>query len=431
MKTTENTTTICAIATSSGGAIGIIRISGANAIPIADTIYRGRHSLSEATPYSIHYGAIYDGQNMLDQVIVSVFKAPNSYTGEDSVEISCHGSSYILQRISDLLLENGCTMASPGEFTMRAYINGKMDLSQAEAVADLISANNKSAHQIALNQMKGGISNKLEDLRRQLVDLVSLLELELDFSEEDVEFADRDKLSSLANEIKNEIYTLSSSFAEGNAIKNGVPVAIIGAPNVGKSTLLNLLLNEDRAIVSEIQGTTRDLIEDTVTIDGILFRFIDTAGIRHTTDTIEKMGIERSLQAVSRAHIILLVTQPGVPFPDIETNKDQKIIRILNKSDQFQAINGLGLPWLRQQLVKAVPRVDNTTVLLTNQRHKQALDNAHNAISRAIDSLNINLSGDIVAEDLKQCLNFLSEIIGQVTSDTILYNIFKNFCMGK
>ena len=431
MKTTENTTTICAIATSSGGAIGIIRISGANAIPIADTIYRGRHSLSEATPYSIHYGAIYDGQNMLDQVIVSVFKAPTSYTGEDSIEISCHGSSYILQRISDLLLENGCTMASPGEFTMRAYINGKMDLSQAEAVADLISANNKSAHQIALNQMKGGISNKLEDLRRQLVDLVSLLELELDFSEEDVEFADGDKLSSLANEIKNEIYTLSSSSAEGNAIKNGVPVAIIGAPNVGKSTLLNLLLNEDRAIVSEIQGTTRDLIEDTVTIDGILFRFIDTAGIRHTTDTIEKMGIERSLQAVSRAHIILLVTQPGVPFPDIETNKDQKIIRILNKSDQFQAINGLGLPWLRQQLVKAVPRVDNTTVLLTNQRHKQALDNAHNAISRAIDSLNINLSGDIVAEDLKQCLNFLSEIIGQVTSDTILYNIFKNFCIGK
>ncbi|MGN1214557.1 MAG: tRNA uridine-5-carboxymethylaminomethyl(34) synthesis GTPase MnmE [Bacteroidaceae bacterium] len=431
MKTTDNTTTICAIATASGGAIGIIRISGTNAIPIADTIFRGRHSLSEATPYSIHYGAIYDGQNMLDQVIVSVFKAPNSYTGENSVEISCHGSSYILQRILDLLLENGCTMASPGEFTMRAYINGKMDLSQAEAVADLISANNKSAHQIALNQMKGGISNKLEDLRRQLVDLVSLLELELDFSEEDVEFADRKKLLSLANEIEHEIYTLSSSFAEGNAIKNGVPVAIIGAPNVGKSTLLNLLLNEDRAIVSEIQGTTRDLIEDTVTVDGILFRFIDTAGIRHTTDTIEKMGIERSLQAVSRAHIILLVTQPGVPFPDIKTEKEQKVIKILNKSDQFQAINGHGLPWLRQQLVKAVPHVDNTTVLLTNQRHKQALDNAHTAISRAIDSLNINLSGDIVAEDLKQCLYFLSDIIGQVTSDTILYNIFKNFCIGK
>lgn len=423
--------TICAIATAPGGAIGIVRISGSKSIIIANNIFSGKKPLTEVSPYSIQYGKIIDGKNILDEVLVSVFKAPNSYTGEDSIEIACHGSNYILQRIIQLLIDNGCTMATAGEFTMRAFANGKMDLSQAEAVADLIAADSKAAHQVAINQMRGGISQRLADLRLQLLNMASLLELELDFSEEDVEFADREKLLELAIDIQAEIRQMSSTFASGNALKNGVPVAIIGAPNVGKSTLLNALLRDNRAIVSDIKGTTRDIIEDTITLQGILFRFIDTAGLHSTNDTIEKIGIERSMQAIERAHIILLVTEPGVPYPDIKIREDQTVIRILNKSDHFKAINGTGLAQLEQQLVDSVPQVSDKSVIISNLRHKEALDRAGQSITIAIDNIRANYTGDLIAEDLRQCLNHLSEIIGEVSSPDILKNIFSHFCIGK
>ncbi len=423
--------TICAIATAPGGAIGIVRISGPESITIASTIFKGKKTLTETLPYSIHYGKIIDDNNILDEVLVSVFKAPNSYTGEDSVEIACHGSNYILQRIIQLLIGNGCTMATAGEFTMRAFANGKMDLSQAEAVADLIAADTRAAHQVAINQMRGGISQRLAELRLQLLNMASLLELELDFSEEDVEFANREQLLKLAIDIQAEIRQMSNTFSSGNALKNGVPVAIIGAPNVGKSTLLNALLRDNRAIVSDIKGTTRDLIEDTITLQGILFRFIDTAGLHTTDDTIEKIGIERSLEAIGRAHIILLVTEPDVPYPDIKIRQDQTVIRILNKSDNFQAINGTGLAQLEQQLVDSVPHVSDHTVLITNMRHKEALDLADQAITIAINNIQANFTGDLIAEDLRQCLAHLSEIVGEVSSPDILKNIFSHFCIGK
>ncbi len=375
----------------------------------------------------MHYGTITD----LDEVIVSVCRAPHSYTGEDTVEISHHGSPYIQQSIIHLLIEKGCMMAQPGEFTQRAFLNGKMDLSQAEAVADLIASTNKASHRVAMTQMRGGYSNKLSELRNQLLEMTSLLELELDFSEEEVEFADREKLLNLARQIEHEISYLSSSFADGNAIKNGISVAIIGAPNVGKSTLLNQLLHEDRAIVSSIQGTTRDVIEDTITIQGILFRFIDTAGIRHTDDTIEKLGIERSIKAAEKAQIIILITEPGVPYPNITPNENQHVIEVINKSELFQALDGIGLSWLEDELVKAAPKLPEDSILVTNLRHKQALDLALTDIQRSIQSLEFNLPGDLIAEDLRQCLSHLSEIIGQVTNDEVLGNIFSHFCIGK
>lgn len=425
--------TICAISTAKGGAIGIIRTSGPDAISITDRIFRntkGRH-LSEAKPYSLVYGNIIDGNEVIDEVLVSVFHGPNSYTGEDSTEISCHGSAYILNKVVELLLKNGCEMARPGEFTQRAFLNGKMDLSQAEAVADLIASQNRATHRIAMQQMRGGYSTKLQNLRDQLLEMTSLLELELDFSEEDVEFADREKLIRLAEDIQSEIAHLTHSFRLGNAIKNGVPVAIIGAPNVGKSTLLNALLNEDKAIVSEIQGTTRDLIEDTVTIGDVTFRFIDTAGIRHTDDTIEKLGIERSRKAAEKAQIIILMAEPGVDFPDIDIQSDQTVIRIINKTDEFQALNGIGLKQLEQQLIEAVPTELTDDILVTNLRHYEALSLAHEDITRSLEALNMNLSGDLVSEDLRQCLSHLGEILGNITSNEVLGNIFKNFCIGK
>ena len=423
--------TICAISTAPGGAVGIVRISGPEAISIADKIFHGSRVLSERKAGTIAFGTIEADGSVLDEVLVSIFRAPHSYTGEDAVEIACHGSAYILNKVVELLIANGCRMATAGEYTKRAFLNGKMDLSQAEAVADLIAADSRASHRIALHQMRGGISMRLKDLRKKLLELTSLLELELDFSEEDVEFADRSRLLALAEDTAAEISRLTATFNDGNALRNGVPVAIIGAPNVGKSTLLNALLHDDKAIVSPVSGTTRDTIEDTVTLDGILFRFIDTAGLHHTTDTIEKMGIERTMRAAKQARIIIMMTEPGVPYPAIDAAEGQTIIKITNKTPGFQAINGIGLPELEQKLVAAVPQTNNDTVLITNVRHKQALDLALTDILRAIASLRNKVTGDLVTEDLRQCIAHLAEIVGEISSQAVLENIFKNFCVGK
>ena len=422
--------TICAICTAQGGAIGIVRVSGPEAISAVNNIFSKDISLADG--YTMHYGHILD----IDDVIVTLCRAPRSYTGEDTVEISCHGSSYILQQVLQLLVDNGCALAGPGEFTQRAFLNGKMDLSQAEAVADLIASQNSAQHHVAMQQMRGGISLKLRELCDKLLHLTSLLELELDFSDhEDLEFADRGELMSLAQQVCMEIRHLSNSFAQGNAIKKGIPVAIIGAPNVGKSTLLNALLRDDRAIVSDIQGTTRDVIEDTITIDGYLFRFIDTAGIRKTDDTIEKMGIERSLKASEKAQIIILLTEPDVPFADICLSEGQQVIRIVNKTSEFSALNGVGIEELERQLVDFVKTSEADTsnaLLITNQRHKAALDLALDDICRAMDALKAGISGDLVSEDLRQCITHLSEIVGgEITPDEVLGKIFSHFCVGK
>ena len=422
--------TICAICTAQGGAIGIVRVSGPEAISAVNNIFSKDISLADG--YTMHYGHILD----IDDVIITLCRAPRSYTGEDTVEISCHGSSYILQQVLQLLVDNGCALAGPGEFTQRAFLNGKMDLSQAEAVADLIASQNSAQHHVAMQQMRGGISLKLRELRDKLLHLTSLLELELDFSDhEDLEFADRGELMSLAQQVCMEIRHLSNSFAQGNAIKKGIPVAIIGAPNVGKSTLLNALLRDDRAIVSDIQGTTRDVIEDTITIDGYLFRFIDTAGIRKTDDTIEKMGIERSLKASEKAQIIILLTEPDVPFADICLSEGQHVIRIVNKTSEFSALNGVGIEELERQLVDFVKTSEADTsnaLLITNQRHKAALDLALDDICRAMDALKAGISGDLVSEDLRQCITHLSEIVGgEITPDEVLGKIFSHFCIGK
>ncbi|UKK49941.1 tRNA uridine-5-carboxymethylaminomethyl(34) synthesis GTPase MnmE [Prevotella sp. E13-17] len=423
--------TICALATATGGAIGIIRISGPQALEILSRVFS--KDISNAQPNTIHYGNINDGSEIIDEVLVSIFRAPHSYTGEDCAEISCHGSSYILNRMLTLLIENGCQQAGPGEFTQRAYLNGKMDLSQAEAVADLIASNNKATHQIAMSQLRGHFSSKLAQLREQLLKLTSMLELELDFSDhEDLEFADRSELLELAETIDNHITHLANSFQTGNALKNGIPVAIIGAPNVGKSTLLNALLGEERAIVSDIQGTTRDAIEDTIQLGGVTFRFIDTAGIRHTDDQIESLGIQRSKAAAQSARIILLMTEPGVPYPDIETHDNQTVIRIENKTDAFQAKFGIGLENLKQQLINSAPKTSDSDIIITNTRHYDALVRAHQHIQRVIEGLNIQISGDLLSEDLRQTIDTLSEITGgQITPNEVLGNIFKHFCVGK
>ena len=431
-----NPTTICAIATAQGGAIGIIRVSGPDSISIVDSIFRGRRSLIDAPGYSLHYGSIVgsksEGQPVIDDVLLSLFRAPHSYTGEDSVEISAHGSPYILQSICSLLIQQGCQPAAPGEYTQRAFLNGKVDLTQAEAVADLIASQNASQHRVAMQQMRGGISQKLSDLRAQLLKLTSLLELELDFSEEDVEFASREALINIAREIRDEITRLSSSFSAGNAIKNGIPVAIIGAPNVGKSTLLNALLHEDKAIVSAIQGTTRDTIEDCINISGSLFRIIDTAGLRHTDDVIEQMGIERSRKAAERAQIIILMRDNDTDYPTLDIRENQTVIKVHNKSEHFQALTGKGMDWLEQELLKNVPTANNDEVLITNIRHKQALDTSLLDIQRTLDALEQNLPGDLIAEDLRQCLHHLAEITGgAIDTEEVLGNIFSHFCIGK
>ena len=427
--------TICAIATPPGGALGIIRVSGPQALSAVSTLCNVRCDSVAAN--TVHFTRIIDPHaaqhEPIDEAIITVFRAPHSYTGEDSVEISCHGSRYILNTVLELLVQQGCRMARPGEYTMRAYLNGKMDLSQAEAVADLIASANSATHRIAMSQLRGGISTELSRLREQLINLTSLLELELDFSDhEDLEFADRPELLALAQQTDNHITRLADSFHTGNALKNGIPVAIVGAPNVGKSTLLNALLGEERAIVSDIQGTTRDAIEDTILLGGITFRFIDTAGIRHTSDSVEQMGIERSIAAVQRAQIILMMTEPGVPYPDITVRNDQTLIRIENKTEHFQAKFGIGLDHLRQQLIDAAPKTSDTDVIVTNARHYEVLCRAHDHLKRVINGLQQQLSGDLLSEDLRLTIDTLAEITGgQITPNEVLGNIFKNFCVGK
>ena len=423
--------TICALATAPGGALGIIRISGDQSLEILSRIFS--KDMTGAKPNTVCYGHIRDGAEVVDECMVSVFKAPHSYTGEDSAEISCHGSRYILNKVLELLVQNGCRMAEPGEYTMRAYLNGKMDLSQAEAVADLIASTNKATHQMAMSQLRGGISTELSRLREQLLKLTSLLELELDFSDhEDLEFADRSELLALAQQTDVHISRLAESFHAGNALKNGIPVAIVGAPNVGKSTLLNALVGEERAIVSDIQGTTRDAIEDTIQLGGITFRFIDTAGIRHTDDQIELMGIDRSIAAAQRAQIILMMTQPGIPYPDIPIRDNQTLIRIENKTEHFQAKYGVGLDQLRQQLIDAAPKTSDNDVIVTNARHYEALCRAHSHLLRVINGLQQQMSGDLLSEDLRQTLDTLAEITGgQITPNEVLGNIFSHFCVGK
>lgn len=444
--------TIAAISTAAGiGGIAVIRVSGPTATTIVDSVFapfKQANAIVGRKSHTLTYGQIVDPQSkeVVDEVVVSLFKAPHSFTGEDVIEISCHGSLYIQQRILDILLNNGCRLADHGEFTRRAFANGRMDLSQAEAVADLIASQNAAAHRLAMSQMKGSISRKLSELREQLLTMTSLLELELDFSEEDVEFADRAKLLSLAHDIDSEVTHLAATFSTGQAIKNGIPVAIIGAPNVGKSTLLNALLKDDRAIVSPIQGTTRDIIEDTITLGGFLFRFIDTAGIRETTDHIEAMGIERSRRAAERAQIIILLTEPGVDFIEVETRADQKVIRVVNKADKLNnisisvpntisisALNNIGIEQLEQQLIAlAKPSEAQGDIILTNRRHYDALNDAHNSLGNVIFALDSQLSGDLVAEDLRAVIESLNSVLGQsITSQDTLNNIFKNFCIGK
>ena len=429
-----NNDTICALATATGGALGIIRISGPQAVQALSAICPtySRNSVNSLQANHTYYTHIKEGSTTIDEVIVTIYRAPHSYTGEDCVEISCHGSSYILNKVLELLVQNGCRMAAPGEFTQRAFLNGKMDLSQAEAVADLIASESASAHRMAMNQLRGEFSSELANLRQQLLNLTSLLELELDFTDQDVEFADRSNLKDLCMLIEQRISRLTQSFRTGNALKNGVPVAIIGAPNVGKSTLLNALLHDDKAIVSEIYGTTRDLIEDTIQIQGITFRFIDTAGIRHTNDKIEKMGIERSQQAASRAQIIIMMSEPDVPEPEIAIRPEQKVIHILNKSDRFQAINGLGLAQLEKELAESVGVPQEGEVIVSNQRHYEALTLALEDIRRVQSGLATYLPTDLIAIDLRQCLHHLAEITGgEITTDEVLGTIFSKFCVGK
>ena len=452
------TDTICALATAPGGALGIIRVSGPQAFDAVSAICSVR--CHDVAPNTVHFTHIFAptakvpagspaGHEALDEALVSIFKAPHSYTGEDSAEISCHGSRYILNKVLELLITNGCRMANPGEFTMRAYLNGKMDLSQAEAVADLIASTNEATHRMAMSQLRGGISTELGRLREQLLKLTSLLELELDFSDhEDLEFADRSELLELTKTINKHITRLANSFHAGNALKNGIPVAIVGAPNVGKSTLLNALIGEERAIVSDVQGTTRDAIEDTIQLGGITFRFIDTAGIRHTDDTIENLGIERSMAAAQRAQIILMMTVPGTPYPDIPVRDDQTVIHVINKSDllsgagdpspithhpsPISAKYGIGLDSLRQRLLDAAPKTTDSDVIVSNARHYDALTRANEHLQRVLDGLDNNLSGDLLAEDLRLTLDTLAEITGgQITPNEVLGNIFSHFCVGK
>ena len=453
--------TICAIATAQGGAIGVIRISGPEAIAITSQHFHPIQGtpLTERKARTAIFGHLIgaDG-SMLDEVLVTLFRAPYSYTGEDSVEISCHGSSYILQQALRLLIDSGCRLAAPGEYTQRAFLNGKMDLSQAEAVADLIASTSAATHRLALSQLRGGFSQELSALRDKLLHLTSLMELELDFSDhEELEFADRSELSQIADDIERVIARLTHSFNVGNAIKNGVPVAIIGETNVGKSTLLNALVGEERAIVSDIHGTTRDVIEDTVNLHGITFRFIDTAGIRPTTDVVESIGIERTYQKMQQASIVLwMIDATNSSLFTLDSSlEDKPLLLLFNKCDQvspeertaleqayahidapklfISAKSRIGLEALESHLVEAaaLPDISQSDVIITNARHYEALTHALDAIRRVQDGLAMNLSGDFVSQDLRECIHHLSDIVGEVSTDSVLQNIFKHFCIGK
>ena len=494
-----NQDTICAIATAQGGAIGIIRVSGPKAIEITSRIFTPATGkpLTERAPYTLTFGKICSpkrkinntlfqqtseipqeksetlqktssitssAEEVIDEVLISLFRAPHSYTGEDSTEIMCHGSSYILQQVIQLLIYNGCRAALPGEYTQRAFLNGKMDLSQAEAVADLIASSSAASHRLAMSQMRGGFSKELAELRNQLLHFTSLMELELDFSDhEELEFANRSELNELAAHIEQVIARLAHSFSVGNAIKNGIPVAIIGETNVGKSTLLNALLNEEKAIVSDIHGTTRDVIEDTINLQGITFRFIDTAGIRQTSDTIESLGIKRTFKKMEQSHIILWMidsTDVKGRLEELQTEilphcQSKKLIILFNKSELLLPIQKEELATmfanikteklfisakkrenittLEEKLVQAatLPEISLNDIIITNARHYEALVQALNSIHRVQEGLQLELSGDLVSEDLRQCIFHLSDIVGDVTNDEVLENIFKNFCIGK
>ena len=465
--TMNDQTVICAIATAPGmGAIAVIRLSGKGCIEICDRIFvsPSHKKLVDVLPNTIHFGKIVNKEELIDEVLISVFHAPHSFTGEDSIEISCHGSVYIQQRILQLLISSGARLAAPGEFTQRAFLNGKMDLSQAEAVADLIASSSAAAHKKALSQMRGGFSDELMKLRMELLHITSLLELELDFSEEDVEFADRSELRNIAVGIDTLISRLCASFSLGNVIKNGIPVAIVGNTNVGKSTLLNALLKEDRAIVSDIEGTTRDVIEDTINLQGITFRFIDTAGIRHTDDQVENMGIERTFFKIEQARIVLFLidatknTEQFFPYytrVKEHLGSDARLLILLNKTDQtdsadmilsqimslssgekilpIAAKTGYNIHHLVDELVSTINlnALHSGDVIVSNARHYEALSHARLAIERVIAGLDSHLSGEFVSQDIRECLHYLGEITGQITTDEVLGNIFKNFCIGK
>lgn len=457
---------IAAISTPAGmGGIAIIRLSGSGCIELVDKIFKSpsKKLLKDQKPNTIHFGIILKEGEILDEVLVSIFKKPHSFTGEDSIEISCHGSTYIQQNILKLLFENGATIAKPGEFTQRAFANGKMDLSQAESVADLIASTSASTHRLALNQMRGGISDKLIELRNKLLDFTSLIELELDFSEEDVEFANRENLKALANDIETHIKKLADSFSLGNAIKTGIPVAIVGETNTGKSTLLNLLLHEEKAIVSDIHGTTRDVIEDTINIKGITFRLIDTAGIRETQDEIENIGIERTFKKLEQASIVLWLVDAETDNEHILSlaNKilpllnDKKVILIFNKIDAVSADRKFikdnllkdelpdrifisakyndGIDKLEDKLIEVanIPDFGRQDIIITNLRHYEALEKALKAIQRINEGLDLNISGDFLSQDIRECMHYLGEITGQISTDEILGNIFGKFCIGK
>ena len=469
--------TICALATPQGGAISVIRISGEKAIEYVSRIFTPRKGqpLTERKTHTVAFGDICtDGNEVLDEVLVTIMRAPHSYTGEDSVEISCHASAYITQQVILALLDMGARQATPGEFTMRAFMNGKMDLSRAEAVADLIASTSRASHRLAMNQLKGGFSNELGKLRDKLLKLTTLMELELDFSEEDVTFADREELQALCNEVETVIARLADSFSVGNAVKNGVPVAIVGETNTGKSTLLNALLREDRAIVSDISGTTRDTVEGTMTINGVSFRFIDTAGVRETHDVVERMGIERTLEQLKKSSIALWLIDPTAEFSQIEELakkllpmcSGKKLAVLVNKSDAvdadtlsktmewgrqlveqyatdadwnnddlwaISARNGNNIDKLEEYLVRsaAIPAITAGDVVVTNARHYEALTRALGNIREVQTGLAGGLPGDLVSEPLRAAIGNLSEIVGEMTTDEVLGNIFANFCIGK
>ncbi|OJX58011.1 tRNA uridine-5-carboxymethylaminomethyl(34) synthesis GTPase MnmE [Dysgonomonas sp. 37-18] len=457
---------IVAISTPAGiGGIAIIRLSGNGCIELVDAVFKSfkAKKLAEAKAYTVHFGSIIKENVVLDDVLVSVFRNPHSFTGEDIIEISCHGSIYIQQNILQLLISKGASLAQPGEFTQRAFLNGKMDLSQAESVADLIASSSAATHRLAMNQMRGGFSNKLIELRTELLNFTSLIELELDFSEEDVEFANRDHLKEAAHQIESHIKKLADSFSIGNAVKSGIPVAIIGETNAGKSTLLNLLLHEEKAIVSDIHGTTRDVIEDTINIQGLTFRLIDTAGIRETHDEIESLGIERTFKKIEQANIVLWVADCETINEHIEELSqkilpvvgDRKLILIFNKVDIISAERKAekekllfdkipervfisakyeqGTNQLEDLLVKTanIPEISEQDIIVTNVRHYEALQNALVAIKRVSEGLDLKISGDFLSQDIRECMYYLGEITGQISTDEILGNIFSKFCIGK